>query len=751
MRYVNARNTAYGEDRRTYKESDSGVSSTQRAFNVSYDNGRVEAYLNGVRLFPGDDYTKTSSGIGTSITLASDLGSNNVLEIVGYQGINSGNALVEDNFVVGTGSTGSGGSYTNSTTVFPVASSAGDTVSVWRNGIKLVPTTDYTVDASANTVTLVNPGASTDDEITVQVVGALQHENLVQKENAEFNSGNNSYTMPTTRGADGQVLTRTGTSGATTWATTVTQPAITSVTTPASDNSINEDDNVAMTINGSNFTNSMTVSLIDATSGNPVTGHGNLGIASFISGVQIVVNTVAGTTNNAISNSNVKVKIDKSGLTATSASISVSPDPAFTSPATGNPTLATIFETTGQSVEVVGSTGIVATASDSASIEYALTGGTTNGDWQFDTSTGVITSPSSGVDSVSSGTSYQEAFTVTATAGGESNRTDSRTFKIVVNKAPTEPTGVTANDWTDSSGVIWRVLAFKQSSSAMTWTTYTDVTLDYLLIGGGGSGGSGSGGGGGGAGGFLSGTSYTLSAGTYTVTIGLGGVPNTASTTYGSNGGETKITNNSSTDILKAIGGGTGGNEDPTYYDGVNGGSGGGGSQQSSSIGTGGNHIDTGAVDVTNVTTNHIGTSGGSSVSLSSHWLGGGGGGAGDGGTGAINATSGSDGGDGKKAFWGLTDAQTTAMLAKVSAGVPESDGFRWLAGGGGGMRQGTNNTSAPGGKGGGGIGGNYQGTNQGGSDGTANTGGGGGGAHDAYGGVNNGGTGIVIIRYAIT
>ena len=89
MRYVNARNTAYGEDRRTYKETDSGVSSTQRVFNVCYDNGRVEAYLNGVRPFPDEDYTKTSSGIGTSITLASDLGSNNVLEIVGYQGINS--------------------------------------------------------------------------------------------------------------------------------------------------------------------------------------------------------------------------------------------------------------------------------------------------------------------------------------------------------------------------------------------------------------------------------------------------------------------------------------------------------------------------------------------------------------------------------------------------------------------------------------------------------------------------------------
>ena len=182
MRYLNAPNTAFGEDRRSYKTGTNGVTSNQTVFNVSYDNGRVEAYLNGVRLYPGDDYTKSSSGIGTSITLASAIGANNVLEVVGYQGINSGNALVEDNFVVGTNSTGSGGSYGGSTTVFNVASSAGDTVSVWRNGVKLVPTTDYTVQVSANTVTIpTNQAAVAGDEITIQVVGLIVHANFYDK------------------------------------------------------------------------------------------------------------------------------------------------------------------------------------------------------------------------------------------------------------------------------------------------------------------------------------------------------------------------------------------------------------------------------------------------------------------------------------------------------------------------------------------------------------------------------------------
>ena len=79
---------------------------------------------------------------------------------------------------MGTNSSGSGGSYSGSTTVFPVSSNSGDLVSVWRNGIKLVFTTDFTVDASASTVTL-GSAASSADEITVQVVGILNHANVV--------------------------------------------------------------------------------------------------------------------------------------------------------------------------------------------------------------------------------------------------------------------------------------------------------------------------------------------------------------------------------------------------------------------------------------------------------------------------------------------------------------------------------------------------------------------------------------------
>ena len=177
MRYLNAPNTAFGEDRRTYKVG-TNANATDTTFYVSYDNSRVSVFLNGVKLYPGDDYTLTSSGIGSSITLVSQIGANNVLELIGYQGINSGNNVIEDRFVVGTSSSGSGGSYTGSTTVFNVSSSSGDLVSVWRNGVKLVHTTDFTVDSSASTVTL-GSAASSADEITVQVVGILNHANVV--------------------------------------------------------------------------------------------------------------------------------------------------------------------------------------------------------------------------------------------------------------------------------------------------------------------------------------------------------------------------------------------------------------------------------------------------------------------------------------------------------------------------------------------------------------------------------------------
>ena len=185
MRVVGARVPTVGEDRRIYSTVDSTAAAGQTAFAVNYDEGKVAVWLNGIRLVQGQDFTNTASGVGSQITLSSGIVANDYVEVVGYQGIYSGNALVEDRFVVGTSSTGSGGSYTNSTTVFPVANNAGDLVCVYRNGIKLVHTTDFVVSASGNTVTLQS-AANTADEITVHVIGILQHSNFVPTSGGTF-------------------------------------------------------------------------------------------------------------------------------------------------------------------------------------------------------------------------------------------------------------------------------------------------------------------------------------------------------------------------------------------------------------------------------------------------------------------------------------------------------------------------------------------------------------------------------------
>lgn len=197
MRYVGSSPSAFGEDRKKYVVGSGGVNAGDTVFNVSYDEGKVDAYLNGIRLFPDTDFTKTANGVGSNITLASGVGAGDVLELFGLQGVHAGNGLVEDRFVVGTGSTGSGGSYTNSTTVFPSASNVGDTVSVWRNGVKLVHTTDYTVQPAASTVTL-GSAASTADEICIQVVGIVTSANFITTASLldEDNFSSNSETKP---------------------------------------------------------------------------------------------------------------------------------------------------------------------------------------------------------------------------------------------------------------------------------------------------------------------------------------------------------------------------------------------------------------------------------------------------------------------------------------------------------------------------------------------------------------------------
>ena len=714
MRYLNAPNTAFGEDRRTYKVGTNGVTSNQTVFNVSYDNGRVEAYLNGVRLYPGDDFSKLSSGIGATITLASAIGASNVLEIVGYQGINSGNALVEDNFVVGTGSTGSGGSYTNSTTEFPVASSAGDTVSVWRNGVKLVPTTDYTVQVSTSKVTLLS-AASSADEITVQVVGGVIHNNGLT-----VNSGSNSFFLPTTRGTDRQVLSRTGSSGATTWSDTITSPAITSITYPTQNGvqatalaGTGAQDTTAETllINGNYFTSTVTVNI----SGNGVSSSAFAGTVSVNTAGTVI--TCSNVTKQASADNYTLTVANSTGLTATT-TVNFSADPSFT---TASGSLGQVFTTLATTKTI--------TAGSSVSW---YEGTPTMPTWMThfaDADTGT----SKDLTGTPTNSSTTEVQNFNIIIRDSENQSHNRDFSLTVSDLP-----ISTN--AGNKGIITTYTGYRVHSWTATgtdtdgFTLYADTVCDVLMVGGGGGGGgsgaSGTQGGGGGGGGVYEMTQVTLPAGDYSITVGTGGNGGYGyGTNIAVNGVASSITFPNST-TYSATGGGHGGMWGVGYQasnTGASGGGGGGQANTSYNQGESGTYKSDSGLPTGHLTYGNDGGDGNTNVSA-----GGGGGGAGSDGYDSPSTGTGGNGGTGRSNSW----RANTAVIygAGGGGGANANAGY----GGNNATDDGAGNGSTDGSDGGNGL---------------ANQGGGGGGSATGSSGNHNGGTGgsgIVIIRYAI-
>lgn len=229
----------------------------------------------------------------------------------------------------------------------------------------------------------------------------------------------------------------------------------------------------------------------------------------------------------------------------------------------------------------------------------------------------------------------------------------------------------------------YKIHTFKESG---TFSVSSGGNVELLIVAGGG----------GGAGGLVYKAAHSLSAGSYSVTVGNGGLGREC---YydGLSGG------NSVFDGITALGGGGGGGQ-MGGSNGLNGGSGGGGSV---------NHV--GGTKTQGDSGGGIGY-GNNGGNGSDAYSGGGGGGAGAVGENAPDASAG-DGGIGREYFG------------------------TYYAGGGGG-------TNGDAGFGVGGLGGGGNGSTTGdGVAGTPNTGGGGGaGAVGGYGG--NGGSGIVIIRY---
>ena len=261
--------------------------------------------------------------------------------------------------------------------------------------------------------------------------------------------------------------------------------------------------------------------------------------------------------------------------------------------------------------------------------------------------------------------------------------------------------------WNFTAG---NLIAFT-SVGTTTWTAPPGVTSVGVLVVGGGGGGGWHAGAGGGAGGLVFSGAHAVSAGgSYSVTVGAGGLgsvnrgnPNCDPPTSGGS---------SSFDTLAAAGGGYGGYSTwAAHFPPAAGGSGGGGFM-SSQFGT--DKLVGGA-----------GTSGQGNAGAngSENVYSGGGGGAGA----AANTRNGGNGLDYSSLFG--TDHGASG----------------WFAGGGGGGAR-TTGTAGTGGTGGGGAGATSTGSA---ANGLANTGGGGGGGGEGNGICGNGGSGVVLLSIA--
>jgi len=270
-----------------------------------------------------------------------------------------------------------------------------------------------------------------------------------------------------------------------------------------------------------------------------------------------------------------------------------------------------------------------------------------------------------------------------------------------------------------------RYMIFKGGTSTFT-VPAGGIVCDILVVGGGGGGGfDGSAGGGGGEvkyytnniTTFKTGEAYTLSAGTYTINVGIGGAAGVSVSSAGTNGTISEIKNNLGTTLLSAGGGGGGGSK---LTNGVSGVGGGGGAGMGGSY-TGGTSTGSGGIG---------------GLSYSGYTGGGGGGGA--------NVAN-KNGGNGQSTGGGTGGVGVNINIIGTSVG--------YGGGGGGGTWQPLTQVI---GTHGGGNGGTERANP---SIGLQNTGGGGGGGGNAtytsgtsgVGSGGSGGSGIVIIRYSTT
>lgn len=322
------------------------------------------------------------------------------------------------------------------------------------------------------------------------------------------------------------------------------------------------------------------------------------------------------------------------------------------------------------------------------------------------TTTQIATSSSYTFTGLTIGTAY--TFTATATNANGTSAVGSASNSIT-------PTNITVSGGTQYSDSTYYYRKFTGNGTLAV--NNGTLNMDVLVVGGGGSSGNGTNVcAGGGAGGLVYETSKSISAGSYSVTIGAGGA---AGSSF-DRGLDTTIFN------ITAVGGGRGGNESVAAQ---NGGSGGGAVWSNATTQTPGSSTQ-------NSTYSGFGNRGGYAAASGVYGSGGGGG------AGAVGGDGGSNGGAG-----GI--GKYYDDFGSVTSSGHFINSHYYFAGGGGGGAWVAGNADAQGGYGGGGKGSFNGGSSTAATGGTANTGGGGGGPGvGATNSATNGGSGIVIVRY---
>ena len=300
----------------------------------------------------------------------------------------------------------------------------------------------------------------------------------------EYNSGSNTYTLPTTRGADKYVLSRDDSvgTGGTAWKETEIAPLTTSISPTEVESGAGG--NITFTLTGANYALSgMAVHFI-ATSGSDITS----GMTVTHTSAQSVSVTIA-RSSFANANEPYGIKVTKaSGLTHTlTNALRVDNSPAWQNvPAGSPPQMATITEIAATATH---SGSINATDAEGDTITYSETTSVlSGGGFSLNTSTGAITGAP---NAVTSDTNYDFTLRATSTPStGEATKTTDQQFRITVQEHPAkqaliyfEPSGINVSSgtsnvtsWTSTIGSM--TLTAGHSTPANTTNPLTRVNFN---------------------------------------------------------------------------------------------------------------------------------------------------------------------------------------------------------------------------------------------------------------------------------